>query len=164
MLQTPVTFAPSAFAICTANVSDAARRTDDQHRLPCLHLPVIANRSEGGSGGVSNRGRLLKREVCRLGEEVGLQSTRIFGEGAPAPAENLIAGPKLLHVCPGELNLAHYVEPRYLALGLEQAGHQAHGVRDAPQEMPVADIDGRCVHAYQHLIVLDHRRVDVSQL
>jgi hypothetical protein len=30
--------------------------------------------------------------------------------------------------------------------------------------MPVADIDGRGVHAYQHLIVADDRRVDVPEL
>jgi hypothetical protein len=30
--------------------------------------------------------------------------------------------------------------------------------------MPVADIDGRCVHAYQHLIVADGGLVDVPEL
>jgi hypothetical protein len=30
--------------------------------------------------------------------------------------------------------------------------------------MPVADIDGRCLHAYQHLIVADGRLVDVLEL
>jgi hypothetical protein len=102
--------------------------------VPRLHLALIANRSEGGEGRVSNGGRLLKREVGRPGQEVVLRSTRILGEGAPAPAENLISGPKLLHVFPGDLNLPDYVEPRYLAPGLEQARRQAHGIRYAPQE------------------------------
>jgi hypothetical protein len=30
--------------------------------------------------------------------------------------------------------------------------------------MPVADTDGRCVHAYQDLIVLDHWLADVVEL
>jgi hypothetical protein len=37
-------------------------------------------------------------------------------------------------------------------------------VRHAPQEVPVADIDGRCVHVYQHLIVLDDRLIDALEL
>jgi hypothetical protein len=30
--------------------------------------------------------------------------------------------------------------------------------------MPVADVDGRCVDTYQHLIVADARLVDVPEL
>jgi hypothetical protein len=47
--------------------ADPARRTVDQHPLPRLYSPLIADGSERSERGVSNRGRLLKGEVGRLG-------------------------------------------------------------------------------------------------
>ena len=106
----------------------------------------------------------LKREVGRLRQKVALRSARIVGEGAFAPAEHLIARPKLLHVSADRLDLPGDVESRNLAPRPAQADPQTHDVWHPLQEMPVADIDCRCAHAHEHLIVLDddvllsHRR------
>ena len=94
---------------------DAAGRTVDQHPLPRLDFALIANGGQRSERGVSNRRRLLKREVGRLGQEIALRSTRILGERALAPAEHLIARPKLLDASPGRLNLPCDIESRYLA-------------------------------------------------
>ena len=54
--------------------------------------------------------RLLEREIGRLRQEGILCSTRIFGEGALAPPEDLIARSNLLHVPADRLNLTGDVE------------------------------------------------------
>ena len=70
---------------------------------------MIANGSERSERGISNRGRLLKAEVGRLGQEIALRGTRVLGERALAPAEYLISRPKLLDVSAGCLNVAGYI-------------------------------------------------------
>jgi hypothetical protein len=164
VLQTPVTFAPNDFAIWTANVPTPPDAPLINHPVSRLHLPLIANGVEGGERGVSDRRRLLEREVGRLRQEVVLCSARILSEGAFAPAEHLIARPKLFHVSADRLDLPGYIESRNLAPRLAQANPQTHDVWHPLQEMPGADIDCRCAHAYQHLIVLDDRLVDVLDL
>ena len=79
---------------------------------------MIANSIEGGEGGVSNGRGLLEREVGRLRQEVVFSSARILGEGAPAPAEHLVARSKLLHVFADRLDLPGQIESRYPCLGL----------------------------------------------
>src|SRR5919109_39745 len=129
-----------------------------------MHLPLIANGGEGGERGVSDGRRLLEGEVGRLRQEVVLRGARILGEGAPAPAEHLIARSKLFEVSADRLDLTGDIEPRYRAPRFTQAGHRAHDVRYAPQEVPVADIDGRRPDPYEHMVVLDDRLVDGSEL
>ena len=163
MLQTPVTSAPNDFRDLHGERADAARRAVDQHPLPRPHLALIANGGQGGQRGIADRGGLLEREVGRLRKEVVLGGARVFGERALAPAEHIIASTKLLDVPADRLNLPGHIESRYLAPRLEQPDRRAHGVGDPLQEVPVADIDGRCAHADQHLIVLDDRLGDLLE-
>ena len=144
--------------------ANASRRAVDHHLLPRLDLPLIANGIEGGEGRVSDGRGLLKREVGRLRQQVVLFSTRVFGKGAVAPAENLIAWLKLLHAVADRFNLPRQIESRYLVLRLEQPDRRTHRVRDAPEEVPVADIDGRGANAHQHLVFSCDRLVDVLEL
>src|SRR3954454_5404989 len=143
--------------------ADTAGRTVDQHPVPGLHLPLIANGREGGERGVSNCRRLLEREVGRIRQDGALRSARILGERTPAPAEHLIARSKLLDPASDRLDLPSHIESWYLAPWPPQAGHRAHDVRDPPREVPVADIDGRRPHPYEHLVVLDDRVVDLPE-
>src|SRR6185295_8069151 len=119
---------------------------------------------EGCERGVSDGRRLLEREVRRLRQEVVLRGAGILGEVAPAPAEHLIARSKLLDVSADRLDLTGDIESRHRTPRLTQAGHRADDVRHAPQEMPVADIDGRRADTYEHLVVLHDRLVDGSEL
>ena len=164
MLQIAVTSAPNDLAICTADVPTPPDAAFDQHPVPCPHFPLIANGSQSGERRVPDGRRLFEREVRRLGQEVVLSSARILGEGAFTPAEHLVAGSKLRHVPAGCLDLPGHIDPRYLPLRLEHLGHHTHGVRHAPQKVPVADIDPGRATAYQHPVVRDHRPIDLSKL
>src|SRR4051812_19434253 len=144
--------------------ADTARCTVDQHPVPNLHLPLIANGGEGCERGVSDGRRLLEREVGRLRQEVALHGAGILGEGAPTPAEHLITRSKLLDASADRLDLTGDIESRHRAPRLTQARHRAHNVRHAPHEVPVADIDGRRPDPYEHVVVLDDRLVDGSEL
>src|SRR6478672_2999925 len=122
--QTPVTFARTTWR-SARRTWRRRQRTVDQHPVPGLHLPLIANGSEGGERGVSNGRRLPEREAGRLRQDVVLRSARILGEGAPTPAEHLIARSKLLYAAADCLDLPGHVESRCLALWTPQAGHGA---------------------------------------
>src|SRR5436189_6070934 len=128
VLHTPVTSAPNDLAIWTANVP-TPRRTDDHHLLSRPNPPLITNGIEGGKGRVSNGRGLLEREVARLRQKPVLLSTRVFGKGAVAPAENLIAWLKLLNGPADRFNLSRQIKSRYLMLRLEQADRRTHRVR-----------------------------------
>src|SRR3954468_9616053 len=161
VLQTAVTFAPQAFAICTAYGPTSARPAVDQDPLSLLHPAVIANGGERGQRRVADRRRLLERQVGRPGPQVLRRSAGIFGQRTAAPAEHLIARLKVLDVASDRLNVPGYVASRYLAPRPAEAETQAHHVRDTPQKVPVADVDGRCAYAYEHLVAPRDRLVDL---
>src|SRR5215203_3202909 len=77
VLHTPVTFAPNALAICTAQVPTPPE------------APMIST---------SYPRRLLEGEVCGLGRELVLASTHVLGVGALSDAEHLITWLEAGHV------------------------------------------------------------------
>src|SRR6266581_3089145 len=87
VLHTPVTSAPNALAICTANVPTPPAAQDPLARLD---PPLIAKSLEG-CGSRDGYGRsLLEREPRRLRRKVVLATTHVLGKGAAARAEDLI--------------------------------------------------------------------------
>ena len=92
-----------------------------------------------------------------------MSSARIFSKGASAPAENLIARSKLRHVLADRLDSTRQIESRDVVPWPERPGRNAHDVRRASQQVPVANIDGRCLNANQHLIVACDRPLDVLE-
>ena len=62
--HTAVTSAPSAFAICTAKVPPGG--AVDQHLLPGLYLPLVAERLKGGQRRDRHGRGFLERHVGRL--------------------------------------------------------------------------------------------------
>ena len=98
VLQTAVTWAPRALAICTANVPDAAAGPVDQHPLAGLEPALVAKALERGVAGHRHGGSLLERQVGRLGRDVVRLGADVLREGAAALAEDLVAGLELGHV------------------------------------------------------------------
>ncbi|WP_308259298.1 ANTAR domain-containing protein [Pseudonocardia sp. H11422] len=66
VLHTPVTSAPTALAICTANVPTPP----DAPMTSGLYLPTVTNTLQGREGRDDDDRRLLEGEVRRLGREV----------------------------------------------------------------------------------------------
>src|ERR671914_1675562 len=90
VVQTPVTWAPKALAICTAN-DPTPPAAPMQNVLAGLNPPLVAESLERGGPGNGDRRRLLEGEVGRLGCERALSSGRVLGEGPVAGAEHLVA-------------------------------------------------------------------------
>jgi hypothetical protein len=88
----------------------------------------------------------------------------VLGEGAVAGAEYFVVRLKLRHVLANRLGLPRDIYAPNTSLGrAESVAYDAHQVRQARHEMPVADMDASRVNSYQHLIVLDHRLVDILE-
>ena len=104
VLHTPVTSAPNALAICTANVPTPPAAPMINTFCPGFTLSRVAKTLEGGDSGVGNGRRLLEGEVCRLPHELVLSSARVFGEGAVTGTEYLVARLELAHILPDRLN------------------------------------------------------------
>src|SRR5919107_268251 len=93
VLHTPVTSAPKALAICTANDP----------------TPPAAKSLERRAAGGGNRRRLLEGEVRRLGRQPVLARSRVLGEGASAGAEHLIAQLELRDPIPDRLDATCHI-------------------------------------------------------
>lgn len=77
-------------------VVDGAGGADEQHFLPRLDPPMVAQALQGGQAGDSDHRRLLEGEVCWSGSELVFASERVLG--GSALAEHLIASLETGHV------------------------------------------------------------------
>ena len=164
VLHTPVTSAPNALAIWTANVPTPPDAPLMSTFWPGLHLALVAQQLEGGRGRDPQGRGLLEREAGRLGHEVVRWSTHVLGEGARRPAEDLVARSELGHILADRLDRARDIGPRDPVLRPARAGREAQEVGQAPGEDPVPDVDRCRVDAHQHLAITDVRLVDVLEL
>ena len=78
VLHTAVTSAPSALAICTANVP-ASERPVDQHLLPGLEPALVAEPLQGRDRGHGHGRSLLERHAGRLRHD-GVTHADVLGE------------------------------------------------------------------------------------
>ena len=165
VLHTPVTSAPSALAICTANVPTPPDAPLIRTLLARLDLAVVAQELQSGRGGHTDRGRLLEREVDRLLDELVLGRPRIFGERSRAPAEHLVARSKARATSlPTASTVPAKSVPGTRFFGFRRPRGEPHDERRAGHEDPVTDMDGSRLDADQHLVVRDLRLVDVPWL
>ena len=144
--------------------ADASSRADDQDLLPRLDAARVAQRLEGGETGHRNGGRLLERDVGRLGDEVLLRSNRVLGERADATAEDLIPDPKTRHVLADRFDDARQIGAANTELRSAQPEGQPNDVRHAMNAGPVRRVHGGRVNTHEHLVVLGDRLVDVLEL
>lgn len=70
---------------------DAAGRADDQHPLPGLYPPSVADCLQSSQTRDADSGRLLRRQVRRRGCELARGGAGVLGEAALGDAEHLVA-------------------------------------------------------------------------
>ncbi len=165
-LQTPVTSAPSAAAIWTANVPDPSRGAVDQNPLPGLDFAAVADRVQGGHGCHRHCRRLFERQAGRFGDDEGGVGDGIFGEGASGEAEDLVAGPQVVHVGTDVQDAACDVDPGdpSLRFGQADATHEAGNAWITAHHVPVVGVDRGGVNLEKHLSGADLGPVDRQQL
>jgi len=103
----------------------ASRCPDDQYRLSGLDTPGVPQALECGERGDRNHGGLLEAEVGWLVGELVLSCRCALSEGAPADAEDLVAGLEPGHTEPDRDHRAGHVPPRHRVLRTTKP--QAHG-------------------------------------
>src|SRR5439155_16527459 len=140
------------------------RRRVAEDLLSWLDLSVIAQELEGGRSRDPDGGSLLEREIGWLVDQLILGCRRVLREGAIAPSEHLITYSKALHDSANRLDSPGDISSRNAVLWLAQPGREAHDVRHACHQDPVADMDGCGVHTHQHFAVADLRPLDVLRL
>src|SRR5437773_11869741 len=117
VLQTAVTCAPNAFAICTANVPTPPVAPLIRTRCPGLELPLVAKTLQRGRGRHGHGRGLLEREPGRLRHQEALRSAaHVFGERARARAVDLIPDPESRHVLADSLDLSRDIDAHRAAL------------------------------------------------
>ena len=109
---------------------------------------------------------------------VGLERQRVFGNRhilgigasvvplmAPdALAEDLITRLKPRHVLANRLNVSCLIRSRNTVLWFEEPSpHEAQDIWQAFHDVPDIWMDGSGMNSYQHLIIIDHRLVDVLE-
>lgn len=140
----------------------ATRRTVDQDSLARLHVSLVAQGLESHTRGHGNGRDLLKCEARRLRHEVVLFSTRILGEGGFAPTVDLVTWSKLRYVLSDRLNRPGDIGASNTVPWFAQPVDHAHGSQ-ASHDEAIGGIDRSRVNAYQHLVGLDCRFVDISE-
>ena len=143
----------------------ASGRADDEDVLAGLEPALVTQRLERGDGGDWDGGRLLEREVGRLGHNLVLSGEGIFGEGAGGNAEHLITRLQLGHALTDRLDAPRDIAARDADLGrAEPVAHRAHQVRLAGHEVPHARVEAGGDDPYEHFAITDDRLVDVLEL
>ena len=135
----------------------------DEHRLARLHLPLVAQGLECRDARHGHRRGLLERQVRRLPGEPVLAGERVLGPGRARDAEHLVARLQALDLPADGLDGSRQVGADGLILRPAHAVSDAREVRPA-DAVPLDRVDGRGVHAHEHLAVSDRRLVDVPQL
>ena len=161
VLHTPVTSAPNAFAICTANVPTPPDAPLMRTFWPGLDLAVIPKQLESGAGRHADGCRLLEGEIGRLADELILRCAGELGKGARAPTEDLVPGPEGVDLRTDRLDRPRDVGSRNTVLWLGQPGAHAHDVRHSRHQDPVTDVDGGRMDANEHIVLADLGLADI---
>ena len=166
MLQTPVTSAPSALAICTANVPTPPDAPLIRTFVPRLDLPLVAKALQRGERRHGHGRRLLERHVRRLRHDRSLlANAHVLGEGAVSPAEHLVTRSKLRDVLADRLHRPGEVDAESLvSFGLRSPIVRARDPRPAGHAVPVRWVHRSRANPHQHLVVGGRRLLDLPKL
>ncbi len=96
--------------------------------------------------------------------EVLLLAEHVLGEGTAALAEDLVAGLELRHVLADGLDSAGQVDAPDRVLRPSTTFAHPDQVGQAPHHAPVEGVDRSRLHANEHVVVVDHRLVDLAEL
>jgi len=106
-----------------------------------------------------------KVRFAGLGREPVRSSACVLGEGAAAGAEHLVTRLEPGHVLADRLDASRHVIAADGVLGsAEPEARDAHQVRQPRHQVPDALVDPGRVHADEHVVIADHRRVDLPEL
>ena len=165
-LHTPVTSAPRAAAIWTANVPTPPAAPFTRTRWPGLNVTAVADRVQGGHGRHRYRRRLFERQAGRFRDHEGGVGDGVFGEGAPGEAKDLITHPQAVDVGADVLDSTGDVDSgdSGLRFGQADAAHQAGDARITADHVPVVGVDSGGMHFQTHFTGTDLGSAGIHQL
>ena len=112
-------------------------------RLPLLHPSLVTDSLErAGAGDGDGRGMLVG-QVRGFGREQTLGDRYVLGEGTRAGAEHVVALAEPGDTLADGLDATCHLLTRDAGLGAEEAELRADRIREARDDMPVADEDTR---------------------
>src|SRR5215210_1561343 len=156
VLQTPVTYAPNALAICTAKVptppeapminTSCSGVTRPWSRTACRAVKPVTGTAAACS----------KLRFSGFGAKLVLPSACVLGERSPADAEHLVAGPEGAHVFAERLHDPCHVRADDRVLWpAESVAREAYRVRQARHDVPDVTTHAGRMNAQKHLVVSD---------
>src|SRR5579859_7559522 len=163
-LHTPVTSAPYALAIWTANVPtppDAPMISTFCPACTCARSRTAwsAARAETGTAAAWS-----KERFAGLGASRPARVRAYSAKAAVAGAEDLIARLELRHVLAGGVHHSGHAPARIEVLGLaEPEARRPDGIGQAGHDVPGAPIHAGRTHPYQDLVVADGGCGDMSE-
>ena len=153
VLHTPVTSAPSALAICTANVPTPPDAPMISTLLPRLYLPVVAHGLQGGERRRRGRPRPARRRcspACGRACPPGRRRTRRTSPRQCRTPRRPTREPG--HGLADRLDAAcDLPAPDSVLRTAEPVTQQPHRVRQAGHDVPGAPVHAGRVHPQQHL-------------
>ena len=170
LLHTPVTSAPSALAICTANVPTPPPAPLISTVIPGWTFPLrsACNAVTPACGAAA---ACSKVRFAGFGTIRGLGSDDVLGERADdvaqliaGSAEHLIADSKAGHAAADRLHAPGEVPAGDRPPRPENPGGEPQHVRDSSQEVPVSGVHRRRMDPYQYVGLPNDRLGDVAQL
>ena len=165
MLHTPVTWAPNAFAICTANDPTAPPAPMISTFCPGCTSPLSRSAWRAAKQEVGTVAACSKVRFAGLGAILSVPSGGVLGEGAGGDAEHLIARLEPRDILADLLDATRRIDAPDPGLGpAEPEAQDAEQVRQTRHDVPVADVCTRRVNAEQHVAAADHRFVDICEL
>ena len=130
----------------------AAGGAVDEHLLSRGDATVIAQTLQCGDGGDRDRGGLLERQFGGLQNDVAvLAREHVFGERAPGPAEDFVAGFESGDTCADSFHGAREIGSGARTVRRAQALEQAKDVGLAGGHVPLVGIEAGGVHLDQDL-------------
>ena len=144
--------------------ADAAGGAVNEHVLSGLHLPVVAEPLQRRERRDRHGGRLLEREVRRLGRYPPVHRANDLGKRAGVRAEDLVTGPEALDVLADGLDDPREVVSDQARLRPPKAGHDARRRRCPGQAVPVELVQRGGANAHEDPVVRQLRHLDLLEL
>src|SRR6266508_1958213 len=165
VLHTPVTWAPSALAIWTANVPTPPDAPLTRTFCPGCTWAASRSACRAPHAAVGTPAACSKVIVGGFGTTLS-RGARVLGEGAGdievgAGSEDLVARVKIRDLRTDLGDRAGNVRPSDTVPRSPKFGAEAGDVRDAPHDDAVSQVEASRVHADQHVLLPDDRFVDL---
>ena len=163
-LQTPVTLAPDALAICTAKEPTPPAAPMISTRCSGRIPPISRNPCRAVTAEVGTAAALHEIDIRRLDRDLVFPSARELGKSAAADAEHLITATESSNMASNHLDLACDVVPKNVMPWRREAiAHDADQVGQPGHEVPYAWIETSRMNPDQDIVRTGHRLIDVRE-